>query len=77
MSDSQGRQLPELMQDIIRADRAIADLRAIASKTWEQHILLRDLLEERARMTAGAHRVYGHTPARGDRGPSSAGAMAA
>lgn len=69
------RHLPDLMQEIIRIDRDIADLRG--STDFRDAIVLRDLRRRRTELTSRAHEIYGHTPARGDRGPSSAGAVAA
>ena len=69
------RHLPDLMQEIVRVDRDIADLRG--STDFRDAQVLRSLRARRGELTARAHEIYGHTPARGDRGPSSAGALAA
>ena len=71
------RHLPPLMQDIIAADRRLDVVRHATVVPIQAAGAIREMRAERDRMTAGAHQVYGHAPARGDRGPSSAGAMVA
>lgn len=74
------RHLPDPMVWIIQADRNLDATRAeLARPVVGIGIgrVLREQLADRARLTAGAHEVYGHTPSRGDRGPNSAGAIAA
>ena len=74
------RHLPVLMGWIIQADRQLSSVRGmmaapvVAITTGR---VFRELRDHRGNLTASAHEVYGHTPARGDRGPSSAGAVAA
>ena len=76
MSQAHMRHLPTLMRDIITADRRLDEVRFAKIVPIGAASAIREMRQERARLTAGAHEVYGHTPARGDRGPSSAGAIA-
>lgn len=69
------RHLPDLMRDIIALDDRIMRLRG--PKDLAEARQLREWRAERDKLRDAAHRVYGHTPARGDRGPSTAGAVAA
>lgn len=67
--------MPDLMKEIIRVDRDIDGLRG--SNDFRDAVALRGLRVRRRELTERAHTIYGHTPARGDRGPSSAGGVAA
>ncbi len=73
MRQAHMRHLPDLMRDIITADRRLDEVRFAKVVPIGAAPAIREMREDRARLTAGAHEVYGHTPARGDRGPSSAG----
>lgn len=71
------RHLPKLMREIVTVDAEVALLTSGPIVDFGHALVLRELRERRASLRADAERVYGHTPARGDRGPSSAGAVAA
>ncbi len=74
------RHLPDLLAEIQEVDRDMAvlrDRRLGPVTRWYDVMLYVEKQKRRAELTAAAHRIYGHTPAHGGRGPSSAGAVAA
>lgn len=77
LTDEQFARLPDpVLQDIVLADRRFDVVRSEKIVPIKAARFVREMRAERDAMTAGAHRLYGRAPLKGENGPGRSTAVA-